>query len=393
MTIEFLHPRDLPSRRQTPSSVPETLLVCYMEFQAVGHVIELLRYALGYHAADPSRRIGVLLPDNAPRELADLCPFVDAVYPVSPMLADAPASLGHVPRVWDWIVDNPRRYDPVHVAAWDGLDRWFEATEQVMSPRRRRTPVGVEPPSYRPHQQLRLPIPGLERETARNLLAGAEVKIAVMPTGSDPRAHYPSTSSWELIMRALRERFPTVRFCLLGKLRADERTRSTLGADEHARMLAAFPDTVDGFDRPIVEQLALVEACDLFLSPHTGFGMAALAVATPWLTISRGAGAEHFFNGVPFYSLVPDPERFGEFGPYNPPPLPENDEDGEGPRTPSMSRERIVSDLDELLEAAALLVEQRLSYDDAMQQHFGRLLRIVDRSQIWTFENVHHDYV
>jgi hypothetical protein len=75
-----------------------------------------------------------------------------------------------------------------------------------------------------------------------------------------------------------------------GKLRVHERTRSSFDADELRRLLVSFPDAVDGFDRPIVEQLALVEACDLFLSPHTGFGMAALAVATPWLTISRARG-------------------------------------------------------------------------------------------------------
>src|SRR6266542_3247892 len=170
----------LPTQRQTRLSMSETLLVCYMEFSAVGHVIELLRHALGYHAADPSRRIGVLLPANSPRELTDLCPFVDAVYPVSPMLDDLPDSLAQVPRDWDWIVDNPRRYDPTHVAAWDGLDRFFETTERVL--------------------------------------------------------------------RGLTERFPGARICLLGKLRADDRTCSTLGADELARLLAAFPDAVDGFD-------------------------------------------------------------------------------------------------------------------------------------------------
>src|SRR6266498_971408 len=137
----------LPTQRQTRLSMSETLLVCYMEFSAVGHVIELLRHALGYHAADPSRRIGVLLPANSPRELTDLCPFVDAVYPVSPMLDDLPDSLAQVPRDWDWIVDNPRRYDPTHVAAWNGLDRFFETTERVLRARRGRAVIGVEPRS------------------------------------------------------------------------------------------------------------------------------------------------------------------------------------------------------------------------------------------------------
>jgi hypothetical protein len=46
--------------------MPESLLINYMEFANVGHVTEALRYALAYHAADSSRRIGVLLPSNSP---------------------------------------------------------------------------------------------------------------------------------------------------------------------------------------------------------------------------------------------------------------------------------------------------------------------------------------
>jgi hypothetical protein len=121
--------------------------------------------------------------------------------------------------------------------------------------------------------------------------------------------------------------------------------------------------------------------------------MAALAVATPWLTLSGGSWSEYFFNNVPFYSLLPDPERFGPHTPYTAPPMLPADDDGEGPRTPSMSRARINHDLDELLDAAGQLIESRLSYERALQLHFSRLLRIVDRSHIWTFEGLHHAYV
>jgi hypothetical protein len=373
--------------------VAKTLLLNYMEFAPVGHVIELLRYALGYHSADPSRRIGVLLPANSPRELVALCPFVDAAYPVSPRLVDLPQSLRDVPAEWDWIVDNPRRHDRIHVAAWDGLDRFFATTDRLLQARCGRGIIGVEPPAYRPHQQLRLRIPDAPRAAARHTLADAEPSIAIMPTGSGPRWHYPSIASWELILHALTKRYPRARVCLLGKLREDERTRSSLAADELTRLRAAFPDAVDGFDRPIVQQLALVEACDLFIAPHTGFGMAALAVATPWLTISGGSWGEYFFNGVPFYSLLPDPHRFGTHTPYIAPPMLAADQDGEGPRTPSMSRARIVDDLDELLDAATLLIERRLTYEQAMRGHFARRPHSIDRSRIWTFDNDHRAYI
>jgi hypothetical protein len=62
-------------------------------------------------------------------------------------------------------------------------------------------------------------------------------------------------------------------------------------------------------DLPLLEQLAFVEACSVFVSPHTGFGAAALAVGTPWLALSGGPWHEWFFNGVPFWSVIPDTER------------------------------------------------------------------------------------
>jgi hypothetical protein len=57
--------------------MPESLLVNYIEFANVGHVIEALRYALAYQAAETSRRIGLLLPSKSPWEQATLCPLLD----------------------------------------------------------------------------------------------------------------------------------------------------------------------------------------------------------------------------------------------------------------------------------------------------------------------------
>jgi hypothetical protein len=146
-------------------------------------------------------------------------------------------------------------------------------------------------------------------------------------------------------------------------------------------------------DEPLLDQLAYVEACDLFVSPHTGFGMAVLSVGTPWLTLSGGPWHEWFFNGVPFYSVIPDTMRypcFTRFG--SPPPL----IDDEGvPRTPSMTRSRVEEALPELLEAARLLACGRLEYEAALRQYFPRLLKAYggDRSQIFSFDGIHWAYV
>jgi len=132
-----------------------------------------------------------------------------------------------------------------------------------------------------------------------------------MPAGSSEPSRYPSVGSWELIMGELAGAFPEAAFVLVGKLERDGRTSTSLEAEEVERITAAVPHAVNCFDRPLLEQLAFVEACDLFVSPHTGFGTAALSVGTPWLTLAGGPWHESFFNGVPFYSVLPDPEQIG----------------------------------------------------------------------------------
>jgi hypothetical protein len=152
---------------------------------------------------------------------------------------------------------------------------------------------------------------------------------------------------------------------------------------------------VDCFDRPLLEQVALVEASALLVSPHTGFSFAAGCVGTPWLAISGGNWHEYLFNGVPFHSLVPDTTRYPAFGwaelGSGPMPVNEADEDGEGPRTPSMSAARIREDLPELLDAAERLTAGRVRYEDALAAYFPRLLRAYggDATKVFSLDQVH----
>jgi len=59
-----------------------SILLNFFEAHNVGHVIEALHYFLGHHRANPDMRLSVLLNALAPTELAQLCPFVEMVYPV-----------------------------------------------------------------------------------------------------------------------------------------------------------------------------------------------------------------------------------------------------------------------------------------------------------------------
>jgi hypothetical protein len=122
--------------------------------------------------------------------------------------------------------------------------------------------------------------------------------------------------------------------------------------------------------------------------------MAALAVGTPWLALSGGQWHEWFFNGVPFYSVLPDTRRYPCFGWGAPLPT-IDDEDGEGPRTASMTAARIREDLPELLHAAELLIGRMLAYEQALAVYFPRLLDAYDgdRSRVFSMDGIHERYL
>jgi hypothetical protein len=120
-----------------------------------------------------------------------------------------------------------------------------------------------------------------------------------------------------------------------------------------------------------------------------------VAVDTPWLTLSGGDWPEYFFNGVPFYSVLPKRRDVPAFVHSRTLPMIDADEDGEGPRSATMGVRRVREDLEELGDAAETLVAGRLSYEDALAAYFPRLLDAYggDRSLIRSFEDVHLGYV
>lgn len=368
-----------------PWRVPNTMLVNFVYCHPVGHAIEALHYANGYHAADPDLRISVALNDATPTELAGLCPFIERTYPITVDVFDGDAGhdLAALPSTWDWIVSDYRGADPLQRQIFPGLAAYYDASERLEALQGRSFAGHKPPPAYRPGQHFRLPLPD-----APSRFDGDGPRIAILPGGSAPRPFYPSTRSWRLIISALVHRFPDATFCLVGKLRADGRTSTTLDRAELDALLAAMPRAVEVVDAPLIDQLTTVGECDVLVSPHSGFGMAALAAGTPWLTIGGNKWPEYYFNGVPFYTVLPDFSRFPCYTLMSEDP-PNVDDDG-AERSPSMSRVRIETDLDEIVDGAARLVERRWDYDTALRDHAKRMLPLLggDPSLLWSVDNV-----
>lgn len=346
----------------------ETVLVNFFYAQPVGHAIEALHYANGHHAADPTRRVSVALNKATATELGDLCPFVEHTFAIDhPFLdrGDAPLTL---PREWDWVLDDPRRHQPFQTDAFPGMRAYYAASDAHLRPAQGRSIAGFGKLSYVPHQPLRLQLQPAQLE---------QRTIAIMLAGSSDPSLYPSVQAWRTILDALYEAHPDVRPALIGRTARDERTRSAL--DRHA--FKNHPSNpLDAYDLPIEQQLQIVKASELFLSPHTGFGLAALATGTPWLTISGGRWFEYYFNHVPFRSILPDPERFPAFTQFS-----------DADATKSMSDERIAADLDRIVAAASDLLGDTLTYEQSLHDYFSELKTVT--SDIWSIDGVHLRYV
>jgi hypothetical protein len=374
----------------------ESVLVNFVFCHPVGHAVEALQYCLGYRRADPQRRIGLVLTANTAVDMASWCGFIDTVYTVDVDALTRPSDdvLGHIPREWDWVVDDPRGHQQWTRDMFPGLARYYDLAAEHFTVRYGHTQVGAGLPRYQPNNRLGLTLPASALRWAAEILPdAARPTIAVMPGGGSPRWRYPSLRSWRRILGAFGERWPDCRFCLVGKLTRDGRTSTGFGRDEFDALAGDAPGTAWALDVPLAQQLAAVQRCNFLLSPHTGFAFAAMAAGTPWLVLAGNDWPEYYFNpGVPFYSVVPDVDRFPCYVALGNTPEPVADD---GPRSPSMSAGRIDADLDELLDGAAWLLSGDADFDTAMRRYFGRLAEAFDgRSElIYSVDDLHLHYL
>jgi hypothetical protein len=362
-----------------------SILVNHVYYSPVGHVVEALRYAKGFHDANPGSEVHVAVSDGAPWELCAGAPWIAGVYRVpvaDPQSCDL--SIPEMPREWDYIVDNnlmrledEHSDELVRPEAYMAPERGWEEEATIayyaradaeLRVRRGRgllfpemsLPDGLR---YDPRAYVTLDVPGPSRAFAERY-AHDGPKICILPAGSGPAAQYPGPRSWVAILGALRERFPRARFYLTGTRstgRHRHLTTTRYDAGALARVLSSGDDVVDCYDIGLWNQIALLEACDLLVSPHSGFSFLGLCVRTPWLAISGGNWPEYFFNGVPFYSVLPDNPEYPYVGAY--------EYDYDGPTIPDMQHERLLARIPDLLDGAAFLLDPAITYEDALSRH------------------------
>src|SRR3989344_5843820 len=88
------------------------LLLNWLHYRPVGHVVEALKASKGYADANKKIEVHLLLNADSPTELADACYWIKKTYPVSLQdiwkNGDKSNSLKKIPKTWDYIVHDER---------------------------------------------------------------------------------------------------------------------------------------------------------------------------------------------------------------------------------------------------------------------------------------------
>lgn len=361
------------------------LLLNFPYDNPVGHVLEAMKYGLGFHVANPGLEVAVAVCETAPTELFTLCPGIADVYPIplEPFAEAVPGSdvFSDLPRTVDFVVENNlmelevargrrdrHRFETrvLHYLEWSRREIRATQGRGTLFPARA-LPPGL---NYAVDVPVRLTVPETaERAAAPWIECAAYPRIAVVLGGSSGRSHYPSLQSWRELLLAVLETYPQARTIVTGVSGSHGgRTGGPYSAEEVSRALSDRERVAIAYDIGIVPQVALLAHADLLIAPHTGFAFLASTVHTPWVAISGGNWPEWFFNHAPFYSVLPRDPGYPHQGAI--------DHDLADGHIPGMDSDAFRRRIPEILEAIAEVMRPEFTYQRALDRHRRRVAEL-----------------
>ncbi|PIN88584.1 hypothetical protein COU61_04300, partial [Candidatus Pacearchaeota archaeon CG10_big_fil_rev_8_21_14_0_10_35_13] len=135
--------------------------------------------------------------------------------------------------------------------------------------------------------------------------------------------------------------------------------------NEVNNLIKNFDNVKDAYDIGLWNQLALIESCDVFISPHTGFAFLAPCVGTPWLEIAGSNWAAYFYNKVSFYSVMPNNKNYPYEGGA--------DEDIVEGHVRGMNPKLLDKKIPEIINGLKLLLDKKFTYQKAEEKHMNNL--------------------
>jgi len=195
------------------------LLVNFVYWQNVGHVIEALRYTLGYYRANPDWEISLVLNKNAPSALAQICPWIKEIYLVDIPDEDAEINLStynEIPKNWDYVASTDRSVKKEYCpgAFWE----YYRQMDKYLKVRFVSAICGDKKIPYAPRQKLLLDLPKGNLDYAKKNLLKTKVKIGIMFGGHKNSKYFPSFKSWRMIIDSLYKQYDDLSVYFSGKL-------------------------------------------------------------------------------------------------------------------------------------------------------------------------------
>jgi hypothetical protein len=357
-------------------------LINWVYYQPVGHTIEVLRYVHNFHVVNPEIEISLAINARAGVDLAQCVPDVYQVFPVEVSEFEQPASrypsLEQIPRDWDYYLVDPRHQNPMGQEALDRCEQEFRKHIRANAIADDWADWGTFPLQGRV-TPLTLQLPAAAHQFAQDFLASPRKTRITLLFGSGSEAtRTPPLSFWRKLIGRLSEEFDDLEIILLGASKAGQSITQGITKANINDLLSQFPQVRNGFDLGLLNQLAVVERCQLHISPHTGMSFAVQCVGTPWLVISGGDMGENTINGVPLVSIYPDCPYYpcGPWlAPQRNPTQPECMERRKnGQPFLCLTQEALEPKLPQILVTAHQLVNQELDAVQCARQHYQAML-------------------
>ncbi len=371
------------------------LLLNWLYYRPVGHVVEALKLAKGYDAANKNIDIYLLLNAASPIELASACNWIKKTYPVSLdeiwKQGKKAKSVQQIPKTWDYIITDDRasRFKK----GWDEDD--LIKAHDVLSPLLKAriakgyTEQAGEHTDILPclnNPKITLPIPNSAKNFAKKYKHEGSA-ICIMLGGSAGEKQSPSMHMWSEICRALFKAIPDLKIYFTGVNKSIKGRTATddYKLNEIEALAKSLPSAEVAYNIGLWNQLALIQKCDIFLSPHTGFAFLPLLVGTPWLELANCRWPAYMFNYIPFYSVLP------ECGWY--PAINETKKGcgkllAEDKKAICMTDKLLLKKIPEIVKGAKLLLDKKFTYRKAINLHLDKIRKNYDINKFFFFGGI-----
>ena len=190
------------------SRAKKTLLLNFVYCNPVGHVIEALKLAKGFHEANRNMDVYLILNSRTPVELAKSCNWIKRVYSADPkeVLEKKEKSefFATFPKIWDYILADYRSLKEDE----EDIKNFQEVSKKILKAReyygdiwdKKAYPKEIK---YIPDSRVTLRIPEKAKKLAEKYNYDG-LKVCIMLGGSGGAKNYPSVKAWTRIIEGIK---------------------------------------------------------------------------------------------------------------------------------------------------------------------------------------------